>query len=171
MSRVWKAFVLVVALAVVACEAHSPPRYEDIVDQAIKAYNTGRPGKPLFRLVDATKPSGQLSTSSVSLEFRVKETECISSAGRQPRDCNFLEDGEERNCTGHFLIRGHSTSLTLSCDRDCRRQGEIYDYTDYTMEDIPKKNQLKHLPIDVCNICQNAKFDIINNIRKFLGLE
>ncbi|EGV92154.1 15 kDa protein A [Cricetulus griseus] len=59
MARLWKALVLVVALAVIPCEAHRPPRYEDIVDRAIEAYNNGRPGKPLFRLVDATQPSGQ----------------------------------------------------------------------------------------------------------------
>uniref|UniRef100_A0A8C2M8A3 15 kDa protein A n=1 Tax=Cricetulus griseus TaxID=10029 RepID=A0A8C2M8A3_CRIGR len=59
MARLWKALVLVVALAVVPCEAHRPPRFEDIVDRAIEAYNNGRPGKPLFRLVDATQPSGQ----------------------------------------------------------------------------------------------------------------
>ncbi|MEJ1285845.1 hypothetical protein NN561_016843 [Cricetulus griseus] len=60
MARLWKALVLVVALAVVPCEAHRPPRFEDIVDRAIEAYNNGRPGKPLFRLVDATQPSGQV---------------------------------------------------------------------------------------------------------------
>lgn len=61
MARLWKALVLVMALAVVPCEAHRPPRFEDIVDRAIEAYNNGRPGKPLFRLVDATQPSGQVS--------------------------------------------------------------------------------------------------------------
>ncbi|XP_035312942.1 neutrophilic granule protein [Cricetulus griseus] len=145
MARLWKALVLVVALAVVPCEAHRPPRFEDIVDRAIEAYNNGRPGKPLFRLVDATQPSGQFSTSRISLEFRIKETECISTPERtQPRNCNFLEDGEERDCTGQFLRRGRSTYLTLSCDTDCSRQ----DSPDYTVEDVSEKDQLKDLTQD-----------------------
>ncbi|XP_040595926.1 neutrophilic granule protein-like [Mesocricetus auratus] len=147
MARLWKAFVLVVALVVVACEAHRPPRYEDIVDRAIEAYNNGRPGKSLFRLVDAPQPSGQFSAISISLEFRIKETECISNPERQPRNCNFLEDGEERDCTGQFLRRRRSTSLTLSCDRDCSREGApVKEFSDYTVQDVSEKDQVKDFP-------------------------
>lgn len=61
MARLWKTFVLVVALAVVACEAHRRLRYEEIVNRAIEAYNRGQRGRPLFRLLSATPPSGQVS--------------------------------------------------------------------------------------------------------------
>lgn len=54
MARLWMAFVLVVALAAVACEAIIQSRYEDVVNQAIEAYNSRRPGMPLFCLVDYT---------------------------------------------------------------------------------------------------------------------
>ena len=54
MARLWMAFVLVVALAAVACEAIIQSRYEDIVNQAIEAYNNGRPGMPPFHLIDYT---------------------------------------------------------------------------------------------------------------------
>lgn len=165
MARLWKAFVLVVALAVVACEAIRPSRYENIVKQAIEAYNNGHPGKPLFRLVDHTMPAFLASTSSISLEFRIKETECVSFLESQPQNCSFLEDGEERNCTGQFLRRWWSTSLTLICDRDCSREAAlVYSYPDYPAEDVPVDGQLKDLLSEIRNIYENAKFDIIDNI-------
>ncbi|XP_038177250.1 LOW QUALITY PROTEIN: neutrophilic granule protein-like [Arvicola amphibius] len=156
MTRLWKAFVLVVALAAVACEAIRRSRYEDIVNQAIEGYNNGRPGKPLFRLVDYTVLPLLTSTSIILLEFRIKETECLSFLDTQHQNCSFLEDGEERNCTGQFLRRWWSTSLTSICDRDCSREAALlYNYPDYPVEDLPS---------EIRNIYENAKFDIINNI-------
>lgn len=70
MAGLWKTFVLVVALAVVACEALRQLRYEEIVDRAIEAYNQGRQGRPLFRLLSATPPSSQVSICHPSLENR-----------------------------------------------------------------------------------------------------
>lgn len=70
MARLWKTFVLVVALAVVACEALRQLRYEDIVDRAIEAYNSGQQGGPLFRLLSATPPSSQVSICPQSLQTR-----------------------------------------------------------------------------------------------------
>lgn len=165
MARLWKAFVLVVALAVVACEAIRRSRYENIVNQAIEAYNNGRPGKPLFHLVDYTMSASSASTSRISLEFRIKETECISFPESQPQNCSLLEDGEEQNCTGQFIRRWWSTSLTLICDRDCSREAApVYSYPDYPVEDVPVDGQLKDLPPEIRNIYENAKFDIIDNI-------
>ncbi|XP_052585791.1 neutrophilic granule protein-like [Peromyscus californicus insignis] len=93
MARLWKAFVLVVALALVACEAQRPPTHEDIVEQALEAFNNGRPGKPLFCLIDVTMPSGQNPTSNFPLKFSISETDCISVPERQPQNCNLLENG------------------------------------------------------------------------------
>nr|XP_006985918.2 neutrophilic granule protein-like [Peromyscus maniculatus bairdii] len=165
MARLWKTFVLVVALAVVACEAQRPPTYEDIVEQAIEAFNNGRPGKPLFRLIDVTVPSGQNPTSNFPLKFRISETDCISVPERQPQNCNFLENGEDRNCTGQFIRRRLSTSLTLSCDRDCSREGaQVNGFPDDPVADVSEEDQPKDLPPNIRNIYDNAKYDIINNI-------
>lgn len=164
MARLWKTFVLVVALAVVACEAHRQPRYEDIVNRAIEAYNHGRQGRPLFRLLSATPPSSQNSTSNIPLEFRIKETVCISTRERRPENCDFLQGGEERNCTGEFFRRRLSTSLTLSCDRDCRRQAIQVTSVSDNKSDVSEKDKFEGLPPHVKNIYENAKYDIISNI-------
>ncbi|XP_008828849.1 neutrophilic granule protein-like [Nannospalax galili] len=165
MAGLWKAFVLVVASAVVFCEAHRPPRYEDIVTQALKFYNNGQQGKPLFRLLQATPPSGRTSNFKIPLNFRIKETVCTSTPERQPQDCAFKEDGEERNCTGEFFRRRFTRSLTLSCDRDCRREvTQVSSFADYPVADIPKEDDTTELPPAIKNIYENAKNDIINNI-------
>lgn len=70
MARLWETFVLVVALAVVACEAQRQLKYEAIVDRAIEAYNLGQQGRPLFRLLSATPPSSQVSIGHPSLGNR-----------------------------------------------------------------------------------------------------
>ncbi|XP_060242161.1 neutrophilic granule protein-like isoform X2 [Meriones unguiculatus] len=127
MAGQWKVLVLVVALAMLACEARRLLRYEDIVDLALKAYNKGQLGKPLFRLLNATPPSSQ----------------------------------EERNCTGEFFRKLQSTSLTLSCDRSCSREGvQMGSVAAY----VSQEDKLKDLPPKIRDIYDNAKYDIINNI-------
>ncbi|EDL77084.1 neutrophilic granule protein (predicted) [Rattus norvegicus] len=164
MARLWKTFMLVVALAVVACEAHRRLRYEDIVNRAIEAYNRGQRGRPLFRLLSATPPPGQNPTSNVPLEFRIKETVCISTTERRLENCDFREGGEERNCTGEFSRRQWSTSLTLTCDRDCRREvSQVATFSDNKSDDS-EKDKLEGLPPHAKNIYENAKYDIISNI-------
>ncbi|XP_055457499.1 neutrophilic granule protein-like [Psammomys obesus] len=161
MAGQWKVLVLVVALAMLACEARRLLRYEDIVDLALKAYNKGQLGKPLFRLLNATPPSSQNPTASIPLEFRIKETVCTSTPERQPKNCDFLEDGEERNCTGEFFRKLKSTSLTLSCDRSCSREGvQMGSVAAY----VSQEDKLKDLPPKIRDIYDNAKYDIINNI-------
>ncbi|KAG8521622.1 Neutrophilic granule protein [Galemys pyrenaicus] len=111
MAGAWRALVLVVGLAAVACVAHRPHRrslsYEDVVALALRSFNRGRQGQPLFRLLEATPPpSSNSTTTPIPLNFRIKETVCIITRQRQqPQDCAFREGGEERNCTGTYLIR------------------------------------------------------------------
>ncbi|XP_052043090.1 neutrophilic granule protein-like [Apodemus sylvaticus] len=164
MARLWETFILVVALAVVACEAQRQLKYEAIVDRAIEAYNLGQQGRPLFRLLSATPPSSQNPATNIPLQFRIKETVCTSTQGRQPKDCDFLEDGEERNCTGIFFRRRQSTSLTLTCDRDCRREGaQVTSFNDKKQE-VSEEDKFEGLPPQVRNIYEDAKYDIIGNI-------
>ncbi|XP_031200582.1 neutrophilic granule protein-like [Mastomys coucha] len=165
MARLWKTFVLVVALAVVACEALRQLRYEDIVDRAIEAYNSGQQGGPLFRLLSATPPSSQNPATNIPLQFRIKETVCTSTQGRQPKDCDFLDDGEVRNCTGRFFRRRQITSLTLTCDRDCNREDKSEDVSEKDkFEDVSEKDKFEGLPPHIRNIYEDAKYDIIGNI-------
>uniref|UniRef100_A0A8C5L2G8 Neutrophilic granule protein n=1 Tax=Jaculus jaculus TaxID=51337 RepID=A0A8C5L2G8_JACJA len=155
MAELWKAFVLVLGLAVVSCEANRRLRYEDIVAQALKFYNDGQRGKPLFRLLEATPPSTN-STTRIPLDLRIKETVCISTQERQPQECDFREGGEERTCTGEFFRRRSLRILTLTCDRICAAESQVV-----TGKHLFCSTQL---PPAIRNIYENAKYDIINNI-------
>lgn len=56
MAGAWKALVLVVGLAIVSCVARRRLTYDDIVTKALKIYNDGQQGNPLFRLLEAVPP-------------------------------------------------------------------------------------------------------------------
>nr|XP_058144089.1 keratinocyte proline-rich protein-like [Dasypus novemcinctus] len=92
MAGAWRALLLVVGLAAVACVAHRRPSYERIVDQAVRFFNQGRRGGPLFRLLEATPPPrGNTTSRTIPLNFRIKETVCLSSQQRPPQECPFRE--------------------------------------------------------------------------------
>ncbi|KFO33233.1 15 kDa protein A [Fukomys damarensis] len=123
MVGAWKVLVLVLCLAGVSC-AHRRRlrlRYDDVVAKALKVYNEGQQGRPLFRLVEAIPPPRLNSTTRLPLNFRIRETVCISTPERQrqPQNCAFRDRGEERVCTGQFSRLRRLVSLTVSCDRDC----------------------------------------------------
>ncbi|XP_004835034.1 15 kDa protein B-like [Heterocephalus glaber] len=122
MAGAWKVLVLVLCLAGVSC-AHRRHRlrYEDLVAKALRVYNEGQQGRPLFRLVETIPPPQLNSTTRFPLNFRIRETVCTSTPERlrQPQNCAFLEGGEERLCNGQFSRLGRRLSLTVSCDRDC----------------------------------------------------
>lgn len=174
MTGTWKALVLVVGLAVVSCVARRRLSYNDIVTKALKIYNDGQRGKPLFRLLEVI-PSGLNSTTRIPLNFRIKETVCISTPGRQPQGCAFQESGEERTCTGEFSFRWPQLLLflTLSCDRDCGNQlqvnrerrsvGSPEDDLPEAESDLPEAEGDK-LPAVVRDMYEKAKYDIIANI-------
>uniref|UniRef100_G3TVU3 Uncharacterized protein n=2 Tax=Elephantidae TaxID=9780 RepID=G3TVU3_LOXAF len=61
------------------------------------------------------------STSTIPLNFRIKETVCLSNDRRPLRECPFRAGGMERNCTGSFFRRGLRRTLTIDCTSDCPR--------------------------------------------------
>lgn len=158
----WRALVLVLGVAVVACVAHHRLTYEQIIAQALKSYNEGRQGEPLFRLLEATPPPRLNSTIRIPLNFRIKETVCISGQQREPRECNFEEDGEERKCTGSFTRVLHIRALTLTCDRDCRRAADSLQLPSGVRSSPEAKSTT--LPPAVRNLYEKAKYEIIANI-------
>ncbi|XP_027625101.1 neutrophilic granule protein isoform X2 [Tupaia chinensis] len=102
------------------------------------------------------------STIRIPLNFRIKETVCISGQQREPRECNFEEDGEERKCTGSFTRVLHIRALTLTCDRDCRRAADSLQLPSGVRSSPEAKSTT--LPPAVRNLYEKAKYEIIANI-------
>ncbi|XP_006893015.1 PREDICTED: 15 kDa protein B-like [Elephantulus edwardii] len=172
MAGVWKALVLVVGLAAVACVAHRRQSYEEIVNQAVQFFNQGRGRKPLFRLLETIPPPPCFNiTSKIPLSFRIKETECLSTQQRRLQNCAFREGGEERNCTGNFFRARNLRVLTLDCSRDTQRMLEAFlerreRRSVESSQDSPPEADLKKLPPAARDIYEKAKYDIIANILK-----
>lgn len=60
MAGAWRALLLVAGVAVMVCVAQRQS-YEEIVTQALRVFNYGRLGKPLFRLLEVTPRPGSVS--------------------------------------------------------------------------------------------------------------
>lgn len=61
MAGAWRALVLVVSLAAIACVAQCRPSYEEIVTEALQIFNQGRRGQPLFGLLEAMPAPSSVS--------------------------------------------------------------------------------------------------------------
>ncbi|KAM5234271.1 15 kDa protein B-like [Hipposideros larvatus] len=164
MAGVWRALVLVVGLAAMACVAQRSASYEEIVTEALQIFNHGQRGQPLFGLLEALPPPSSSSTTKTLLNFRIKETVCLSEGQqRQPQECAFKEGGEERNCTGVFAIRQHYRILLVNCRP---RQPEVLrkKRSAGSSEAAASEVDTSKLPPVVRDMYEKAKYDIIANI-------
>ncbi|XP_036886526.1 15 kDa protein B-like [Sturnira hondurensis] len=166
MAGAWRALLLMAGMAVMACVAKRQS-YEEIVTQALQVFNYGRPGKPLFRLLEVTPRPGANSTTTTLLSFRVKETECLSGEQRQrPQECAFRDGGEERNCNGAFFRLRRFRILTVDCPRVQSHQPEVFREKRSATSPgaaTPDFDSSK-LPAVVRDMYEKAKYDIITNI-------
>ncbi|KAM7063324.1 15 kDa protein B-like isoform 1-T1 [Molossus nigricans] len=162
MAGAWRALVLVVGLAAVACVAQRRQSYyEKLVTQALQFFNYGRQGQPLFGLLEALPPPSSNSTTGTLLNFRIKETVCLSGRQRQPQECAFRDGGEERNCTGFFLRLRRFRVLTVDCPG---RQEVLREKRSTSPEAATSEIDSSKLPPVVRDMYEKAKFDIISNI-------
>lgn len=166
MAQAWMVLMLVVGLAATACAAQGRPSYEEIVTEALRIFNQGRRGQSLFGLVEAIPPANSLnSTTKTKLNFRIKETVCISERQREPQECAFKADGEERSCTGVFFM-GHGQILLVDCRPGPQRQPEMFREKRSTgsTETASAGVDTSKLPPVVRDMYERAKYDIIANI-------
>ncbi|XP_006868899.1 PREDICTED: 15 kDa protein B-like [Chrysochloris asiatica] len=163
MAGVWRALMLMVALTIMSCEAYRRLSYESVVTQALQFFNQGRIGEPVFRLLEAIPPPRSVT---IPLNFRIKETVCLSTQQRPQQECAFREGGEERNCTGNFLMVRHFRILAVDCSRDRGRQQEGLRNrrSAESSQDTPPEAKSTKLPPVVRNLYERAKYDIIANI-------
>ncbi|KAJ1069345.1 hypothetical protein K5549_014295 [Capra hircus] len=161
MAGAWKALVLVAGLAAVACVAQRGLSYEEIVTQALKFFNQGRRGQRIFGLLESTPPPPGLNSTTIPLNFRIKETVCfLFRYRRRPRQCPFREGGEERNCTGSFFMLRQLRLLSLNCVPDRELEPETsrrWSLPGWT-------SGSSNLPPAARDLYERAKYDILSNI-------
>ncbi|KAM7063325.1 neutrophilic granule protein-like isoform 2-T2 [Molossus nigricans] len=86
MAGAWRALVLVVGLAAVACVAQRRQSYyEKLVTQALQFFNYGRQGQPLFGLLEALPPpsSEERNCTGFFLRLRRFRVLTVDCPGRQ----------------------------------------------------------------------------------------
>ncbi|XP_024421922.2 15 kDa protein B [Desmodus rotundus] len=165
MAGAWRALLLMVGVAVMACVARRQ-RDEEIVTQALHVFNYARLGKPLFRLLEVTPRPGSNSTTTTLLSFRVKETVCLSGQQRRLQECAFRDGGEERNCSVAFFRLKRRRILSVDCPPGERRQQEVFRKKrsaaspEAATPDVDSSN----LPPVIRDMYEKAKYDIISSI-------
>ncbi|XP_010860657.1 PREDICTED: 15 kDa protein B-like [Bison bison bison] len=160
MAGAWKALVLVAGLAAVACVAQHGLSYEEIVTQALKFFNQGRRGQRIFGLLESTPPPPDLNSTTIPLNFRIKETVCfLLWYRRRSRQCPFREGGEERNCTGSFFMLRQLRLLSLNCvpDRELEPEPRRERRSAGSAGEDPPELDSSNLPPAVRDMYERAK--------------
>ncbi|XP_006770630.2 PREDICTED: 15 kDa protein B-like [Myotis davidii] len=174
MAGAWRALVLVAGLAAMACEAqHRPDPQAKIVAQALRFFNAGRQGQPLFGLLEVLPTPRSNSTLRTLVRFRIKETVCLSERQQQPapQQCAFRDGGEERTCTSAFGRLGRQRFLLVDCSPGPERQQEGSPEQPEQPPAPPPEEAASDidrskLPPVARNLYDNARNDIINNLLK-----
>ncbi|EPY89390.1 neutrophilic granule protein-like precursor [Camelus ferus] len=79
MAGAWRALVLVVGLAAMACVAQRSLSYEEIVNHALRFFNYGRRGQRLFGLLEAIPPPLTLEERNCTGNyFRLRHVRLLS---------------------------------------------------------------------------------------------
>ncbi|KAM9232269.1 cathelicidin-2-like [Leptosomus discolor] len=109
--------VLAVLGGVCALPAPVPFAYTQALAQAVDSFNQ-RPGvQNAFRLLSADpEPGPEVELSALQrLNFTMMETECAPSAGLNPDDCNFKENGAIKDCSGPVQMLQSLPEIDLQC--------------------------------------------------------
>ncbi|XP_042658191.1 cathelicidin antimicrobial peptide [Tyto alba] len=100
-----------------ALPAPAPLAYTQALAQAVDSYNQRPEVQNAFRLLSADPepaPGVELSTLR-GLNFSMMETECAPSAGVNPDDCDFKENGVIKECSGPVQFLQSSPEIDLRC--------------------------------------------------------
>uniref|UniRef100_A0A6I8PBW4 Uncharacterized protein n=2 Tax=Ornithorhynchus anatinus TaxID=9258 RepID=A0A6I8PBW4_ORNAN len=149
---------LLLLLGLAAVATAGPPeaekKYREAVSLALDAYNRGLTGSSAFRLLEPSQLKPDLPRGH--LKFKIKETVCPVAEKCQQRECDFKEDGLERDCSGIFLAPSDTRIMVLSCrPAGGRRLRRSSGSEEPDWSKVPSKYR---------EMYENAKYDIIANI-------
>ncbi|XP_039224691.1 cathelicidin-related peptide Oh-Cath-like [Crotalus tigris] len=123
MIPTWAA-LLVLGLATAAPQMRVLTQQQALAS-AVALYNQQRPSEWAFRLLEA-EPQADWDPTSPSpqgLKFSIKETVCPSSQTHNLTQCDYKEDGLDRDCSGIYSTQ-QSPIVSVQCqdmDRELKR--------------------------------------------------
>ncbi|XP_058035981.1 cathelicidin-related peptide Oh-Cath-like [Ahaetulla prasina] len=116
MTTAWTALLLL-GLAAAAPQTQVLT-YEQAVASAIDLYNQQRPSEFAFRLLEAEpQPNWDPNSKTAqALKFSIKETVCPSSQTRNLTQCDFKDDGLDKDCSGIYSALEQPPIFNVQCE-------------------------------------------------------
>ncbi|XP_050798789.1 cathelicidin-related peptide Oh-Cath-like [Gopherus flavomarginatus] len=109
---------IVAAAATAVPSQHKTLSYEEAVALAVDFYNQESGIDHAFRLLKADpQPEWDMTSNPrQKLKFTVKETVCLVSENRHGTECDFIDNGVVRDCSGSFSTQQESPIVIISCN-------------------------------------------------------
>ncbi|XP_032655508.2 uncharacterized protein LOC116836151 [Chelonoidis abingdonii] len=117
---------ILAAAATAVPSQHKTLSYEEAVALAVDFYNQGSGIDHAFRLLKANpQPEWDMTSNpQQKLKFTVKETVCLVSENRHGTECDFIDNGVVRDCSGSFSTQQESPIVIISCNTVTQEVGQ-----------------------------------------------
>ncbi|XP_020655918.3 cathelicidin-2 [Pogona vitticeps] len=118
MQSYWALLVLFAGAVVAAPTPQAPASYEQVVAAAVDTYNQQQKPEYAFRLLEA-EPQTDWQTSGETtqpLKFSIKETVCRSSETPNVSQCDYKDDGVDRDCSGFYSTQQKPPTIIIQCE-------------------------------------------------------
>ncbi|XP_061441679.1 cathelicidin-related peptide Oh-Cath-like [Rhineura floridana] len=114
----YKAVLLVIGVVTAAPSAPTPLSYEQVIASAVDTYNQEQKPEFAFRLLEA-EPQEDWDASSETiqpLKFSIKETICRSTEKTDVSQCEYKQDGVDRDCSGFYSAQQTPPIIIVQCE-------------------------------------------------------
>uniref|UniRef100_A0A8D0DUI7 Vipericidin n=1 Tax=Salvator merianae TaxID=96440 RepID=A0A8D0DUI7_SALMN len=94
------------------------PSYEEVLASAVDLYNQKENPQYAFRLLEL-EPKADWDPSAQDiqpLKFSIKETVCLNSEKPDVNQCDFKEDGVDKDCSGFYYANQSPATVIVQCE-------------------------------------------------------
>nr|XP_034985704.1 cathelicidin-B1-like [Zootoca vivipara] len=113
-----KLFLLLIGVVAAAPTARTPVSYEQVVAAAVDTYNQEQNPEFAFRLLEPEpQPDWDASGETTQpVKFSIKETVCPTSEKKEVSQCEYKEDGLDRDCSGFYSTQQSPPLIIVQCE-------------------------------------------------------
>nr|XP_028606953.1 uncharacterized protein LOC114607696 [Podarcis muralis] len=113
-----KLFLLLIAVVAAAPTTRTPVSYEQVVAAAVDTYNQEQNPEFAFRLLEAEpQPDWDASGETTQpIKFSIKETVCPTSENKNVSQCEYKEDGLDKDCSGFYSTQQSPPLIIVQCE-------------------------------------------------------
>ncbi|XP_054847725.1 cathelicidin-2-like [Eublepharis macularius] len=118
MQSCWALVMLLVGVASAAPTRSTPLSYEQVLASAVSTYNQELGQENAFRLLEAEPlPDWDPSAKTIqSLKFSIKETVCSTAENLDVSQCDYKDDGVDRDCSGFYSAEQDPPLIIVQCE-------------------------------------------------------